>query len=94
MSLKSILRPISFTTLFTLLVVLRIDFFFNLFLALEDSKKELLVFAGGSNPSEKFDFEHNTTCPLAAYPTDQENVAYGTFSQPSITTLNSRVECS
>ena len=43
-----------------------------LFSALEDTEKELLVFAGsGSNPSEKFDFETNTTCILDSYPTNQ-----------------------
>jgi len=45
---------------------------------LEDTEKELLVFAGsGSNPSEKFDFETNTTCILDSYPTNQENVVFG-----------------
>ena len=48
-----------------------------LFLALEDSDKELLIFSGGSNPSENFDFKYNTTCSTTAYPTNQENVVFG-----------------
>jgi len=44
---------------------------------LEDSDKELLIFSGGSNPSENFDFKYNTTCSTIAYPTNQENVVFG-----------------
>jgi hypothetical protein len=55
-----------------------------LFIALEDSGLDLIVYAGDpSNPSQKYNLEANVSCPVAAFPADVENLVSGqAFGHP------------
>ena len=55
-----------------------------LFIALEDSKLDLIVYAGDpSNPSQKYNLEANSSCSISQFPADVENLVSGqAFGHP------------